>query len=155
MTPAALIAALPPVAAQALLLARQFDHSVDPAAVWIAHTTHPHAAPGRLAGYLRAQARRNRRAGGPHGPSSFTNIDDALDLGLSAPSDDPADLIEAAQQVGCRPGLAAALAERAPANDSRMLAQREHITRRRAQQVIAQQAAVEAAGQLCLFGSAT
>jgi len=154
IAPARLLAALPQAARTALLLAQQHDRSVDPAAAWIAHATHTTSSPTRISGYLRAQARRDRRAGGAHGPSSFTNIDDALDLdlGLTAPSDDPADLLEAAQQVGYQPGLAAALAERAPANDSRHLAQREHITRRRAQQLLAQQAAVLAAGQLCLFG---
>ncbi len=138
IAPARLAAALPPRAAIALALARGHDRScdADAADAWIAHATHPHATADRLSGYLRSQSRRNRRAGGAHGPARFTSIDDALDLGLTAPSDDPADLIEAAQQVGCRPGLAAALSEREGAADARALAQREGITLRRAQQIL-------------------
>lgn len=153
MTPAALLAALPPVAARALLLARQFDHSVDPGAAWIAHTTHPHATPGRLAGYLRSQARRNRRAGGAHGPSAFASIDDDDAPLLAGDCSDPADTVAAAQQiVATRPGLAAALRQREGASDTAALAARDHVSRRRAQQALAARKRAEDAGQGDLFG---
>lgn len=141
-------AVLPPLAAAALRLARQFDHSVDPAAAWLAVHDRPAATPDTLARALRAQARRGRRQGGAHGPSCFSSLSDLDQQG--AGDEDPADLLAAAQDITRTrrgAGLDAALAEREPAADSLALAQREGITRRRAQQVLQARLHAEQQGQ--------
>ncbi|CDW96342.1 MULTISPECIES: hypothetical protein [unclassified Thiomonas] len=139
-----LIAALPPRAAAALALARGFDRACDPAAAWLAARERPTATPDQLARALRAEARRDRRAGGAHGPAAFHQLPEGFD---AVGGDDPADLVGADQEVGQRVGLAAALAELEPASDSRRLAASCRVSQRRAQQVLAARRRALDAGQ--------
>jgi len=127
-------AALPMRAQQALLLARQFDRGVDPAAAFIIVNDHPAATTAALALALRSQARRDRRAGGAHGPVRFSCVHCEFDA--AGEEEDPAELVAAAQELAKRPGLAAALSQQEPAYDARALARQEHITLRRAQQIL-------------------
>lgn len=143
---AALIQALPPRAAEALLLARQFDRDCDPAAAWLMAVERPSASPDALARGLRAQARRHRRAGGEHGPAWFASAE-GCDAFKHQGGEDPADLLEAVQEVGRRPGLGQELALREAASDTGELARRERITLRRAQQVLAERRLAEQEGQ--------
>ncbi len=149
MNRAALIAALPQRAAQALAAARLFDTDCDAAAAFIAAADHPDASVEELARFLRSQTRRERRAGGPHGPARFLQLDvlhDDLDG-----DGDPALLVEAAEAVAACAGLQQALEEREPASDTRALSQRDGITQRRAQQVLAVRRETVAAGQMSLL----
>lgn len=147
MTPReALEAALPPRAAAALELAQQFDRTCDPACALLAAHDHPHDSIGRLALRIRAATRRERRAGGAHGPARFTRLDGEDQQG-DDPATDPATILEACQAVAARPGLAAALAERESASDTRLLAERDCCTRRRVQQCLAYRRGLEDGGQ--------
>ena len=144
MTPA-LLAALPPRAALALALAQRFDTSVDVGAAYLAAATHPTASPERLALYIRAAARRERRVGGAHGPARFLSFNDhehELPGG-----DDPCAVLQAVQEVARRPGCAAALAARESASNTRLLAERDCCTRRRVQQCLAYRRGLEDGGQ--------
>lgn len=145
MTPAAMAAALPPTARQALALARVFDPQCDAAAAWLAAHDRPHATPDALARIIRATARRERRAGGAHGPAWLYSPPEALPD--QPGGDDPAALLEATQALAARSGIDAVLDEREPASDPRAIAQRDGITLRRAQQVLRLRRAVEMAGQ--------
>ncbi len=145
MTPARLSAALPPLARQALALARLCDNSCDAASAWLAAHDHPHATPDALARSIRAATRRARRAGGSHGPARFYGQPDTLPD--QPGGDDPAALLEAVQALSARPGLAAKMDEREPASDARALAERDRCTRRRVQQVLRLRRSAEAKGQ--------
>lgn len=150
MTPReALEAALPPRAAAALELAQQFDPTCDPACALLAAYDHPDDSIGRLALRIRATTRREKRAGGAHGPSKFIELDGLAD---QPAGDAPCALLEAVQEVAARPDLAAALAEREGASDTRALAQRDGCTRRRVQQALALRRRVEDGGQMGLWG---
>jgi hypothetical protein len=142
MSAAAMTEALPPAAREALLLARELDKECDEAAAWLALTDFPIAKPEFLARYMRAQARRERRQGGAHGPARFIHAEEQQELGHGW-SDDPADLIEAFQEVASRAGLEQALAELEPTLSSAAMAKKCRITRRRAQQLLAERAALE------------
>jgi hypothetical protein len=139
-----MVATLPPRAAGALQLARQLDATCDPAAAWLLAAERPHATPDSLAAGLRAQARRDRRAGGAHGPAAFHQLPEGFD---AVGGDDPADLVGAYQEVGQRDGLALALAELEPASDPRRLAAICRVSQRRAQQVLAARRRAVDAGQ--------
>lgn len=153
MTHAILMAALSPRARAALALARRFDPACDEASAYLAAIANPDDSPAQLAARIRASARREKRAGGAHGPGKFTTLDD-LDQASEPGGDDPAEIAEAVQAVAARPGLAAALTEREPASDTRELAQRDHCTRRRVQQYLAARRRLEDGGQLGLWGCA-
>ncbi|WP_079415993.1 hypothetical protein [Thiomonas intermedia] len=141
--------ALPPRAAEALLLARQFDRDrdCDAAAAWLMATDRPDAAPAALARALRAQARRDRRAGGAHGPAWFASPSEWCDAFGQQGGDDPAELVAACQTLALRPGVVAAFAEREPASDTKVLAERDGCTRRRVQQCLAYRRGLEGQGQ--------
>lgn len=144
---AAMLAALPPRAAAALALAQQFDPSCDAASACIAAHELPHASPTRLALSIRATTRREKRQGGAHGPARFDRLDGLAEVGQTAGGDDPAALLEACQGVAARPDLVDALAEREPASDTRLLAERDGCTRRRIQQCLADRRGLEGQGQ--------
>lgn len=146
MTPA-LLAALPPRAALALALARTFDPSCDEGTALLAAHDLPNASPARLALRIRATTRREKRQGGAHGPARFDRLDGLAEVGQTAGGDDPAALLEACQGVAARPDLFAALAEREPASDTRLLAERDGCTRRRIQQCQAYRRGLEEQGQ--------
>lgn len=155
MTRADLLAALPPRAAEALLLARQFDRDCDPAAAWLMAVERPGASPDALARGLRAQARRHRRAGGEHGPARFASPEVDRAAFEQQGGDDPADLLEAVQEVGqalAAPDAALRLwlADVREA-DTTALAAVFGVTQRRGQQIKARAAAAAESGQLNLF----
>ena len=139
---AAMRAALPPVAAAALQLARQFDPTVDPAAAWLAAVCNPTASPSHLALILRAQARRDRRLGGAHGPGRATSLTGSAgeDLNIPAPQHEDQECDDAER-------AAAELWARA---DTAVLAVHSHCTRRRAQQIRARALSAIAQGQMAL-----
>lgn len=143
MTPRALASALPPRAAAALQMAQQFDPSCDAASALLAAHDHPTDSPERLARRIRAAARRDRRAGGAHGPARFAGL-----ANLDQPGgDDPCALLEACQAVAGLVGVAEAMAQREPASDTRLLAERDGCTRRRVQQCNARRRRLEEEGQ--------
>ncbi|MDD4887647.1 MAG: hypothetical protein PHO64_12115 [Thiomonas sp.] len=138
-------AALPPRAALALALAQASDPSCDMASAWLAAAEHPEYGPERLAEIMRAAWRREKRQGGAHGPARFLSFNDhEHDL---PGGDDPAVLLEVCQDIAARPGVAAALATREGASDTRVLAQRDGCTRRRIQQCLANRRRLEEEGQ--------
>jgi len=139
---AALIAALSPLARQALDLARRFDTDCDPATAWIIACEHPEDCPDKLSRTIRARVRRERRQGGAHGPGRFDLLSEQIDEG-----GDPAELIEALQNASRRHGIDQALAEREPALDARALSRRDRISLRRAQQLLSVRSEMERAGQ--------
>lgn len=149
MTPARLSAALPPLARQALALARLCDNSCDAASAWLAAHDHPHATPDALARSIRAATRRARRAGGSHGPARFYGQPDTLPD--QPEGGDPCALLEAMQALAARPGIDAVLDEREGVSNTREMAERDRCTRRRVQQALAERRAVEMAGQETLL----
>lgn len=146
MTPGAMAAALPPLARQALSLACLCDPSCDAAAAWLAWHDHPGADPDALARSMRATARRERRAGGAHGPARLYSQPDAMPDQPEG-GGDPCALLEAMQALAARPGIDAVLDEREGVSNTRELAERDRCTRRRVQQALAERRAVEMAGQ--------
>ncbi|MGE0071569.1 MAG: hypothetical protein AB7S55_00705 [Thiomonas sp.] len=151
MTPA-LMAALPPRAALALALARLRDPCVDEACAWLVAHDHPEDTIERLARRMRATARRDRRAGGAHGPAWFASPAEGCDALAQQGGEDPAALIEGceeAQEQMQQAGIV--LHDPELASDTAALAQAYGRTRRRMQQVQAARAAAEAAGQAELF----
>lgn len=133
------------LAALALALARTFDPSCDEGTALLAAHDHPTDSPERLARRILSAARREKRQGGAHGPARFLGLNDhEHDL---PGGDDPAEWLEAVQEVAARPDLFAALAEREPASDTRLLAERDGCTRRRIQQCQAYRRGLEEQGQ--------
>lgn len=139
-----MIAALSPRAAAALQLARKFDPSVDPAAAWLQAATNPAASPERLAQSLRAQARRDRRLGGAHGPASAIGLTCGYGEDLDAPTADEAaapDLEDTPERAVARMLVHAS---------TRDLARKLDVTPRRVQQLKERALFALAHGQLVL-----